>query len=379
MIAAVARGTAVRAAAGPSAVRPSSIWEEPLRALVDAPLADRTGAPLAIELSLRMSGVAGQGAPRLVGRLMRPGARGGWVKGSLAWDRLDAWDVRDYRADHVALARELHAVQRARSARSSYYYSYGADKALDLSDCDSAQLWSLLEEAERVGVPLVHARKGLGAVERPCRAELVLDVTCADGEGAVVKAAIRIGGEEAEDLAPVLFLGTSGHGLVGVDAGAHGALEDRPLRLLRLKGPTPAPLQRMLLDREQVQIPTGGLQRFSDELCPALRGVAPVVSSDASFTPPEISAPALVLRASYGAEHAVQLGWEWGYRIGSSTRSTPLGVDGSGPGFRDLDAERAIVAGTVMEGTGLDRLGLLDGAGRPADVPVMVTGSTACA
>ncbi len=375
VIAAVARGTAVRAAAAPSGVPPPPSWEKPLRALVEAPIVNPTGAPLAIELSLRMSGVAGQGAPRLVGRLMRPGARGGWVNGSLAWDRLDAWQVRDYRADHVTLARELHAVQRASSARSSYYYSYGAEKALDLSDCDSAQLWSLLEEAERVGVPLIHARKGLGVVERPRRAEVVLDVTRGDGDCAVVRPAIRIDGEDAEDLAPVLFLGTSGHGLIGVEAGAYGALEDRPLRLLRLKGPTPAPLQRMVLGREQVHVPTGGLQRFTDEVCPALRGVAPVVSSDASFTPPEISAPVLVLRASYGAEHALQLGWEWAYRIGSSTRSTPLGVNGSGPGFRDLDAERAIVAGMVMEGTGLERLGLLDVAGRPADVPpVSLTG-----
>ena len=93
-----------------------------------------------------------------------------------------------------------------------------------------------------------------------------------------------------------------------------------------------------------------------------------MVSSDGSFTPPEISAPALVLRASYGAEHAVRAGWEWAYRVGSDVAArTPLGVDGGGPGFRDLDAERAILADTVLAGTGLERFGLLDDAGRPAD------------
>ena len=71
--------------------------------MAQAPRTHTTGDPLAIELALRMSGVAGQGAPRLMARLMRLGARGGWVNGSLAWDALDPWRVQDYRPDHVAL------------------------------------------------------------------------------------------------------------------------------------------------------------------------------------------------------------------------------------------------------------------------------------
>jgi hypothetical protein len=366
------RATVRTRAKAPAHSPPS--WEQPLLALVQAPRAHATGAPLAIELALRMSGISGQGAPRLMARLMRPGARGGWVNGSLAWSSLEPWQVRDYRSDHVALVRELHAVQRAHAARS-YYYGYGADKTLDLSDCDSAQLWALLDEAERIGLSLVHARKELGAVERPGRAELVLDVTGAAGGGAVVAPTIRVDGEDAGDLAPVVFIGLGGHGLVCVHASSGSAIEDRSLRLLRLRAPAPASLQRMVLDDAKVQVPGGDLQRFSDELCPALRGVAPVTSSDGSFTPPEISAPALVLRAGYGADHEVRLEWEWTYRVGASTRSTPLGAGGGGPGFRDLDAEQAIRASTIFEGTGLERLGLLDGAGRPADVlPVTVTG-----
>ena len=375
VIAASTHGLVFRPAGRPEpqpVAPPAPSWEEPLLALARAPQARATGDPLAIELALRMSGVAGQGAPRLMGRLMRPGARGGWVNGSLAWDGLDAWRVQGYRADHVALVRELHAVQRASSPRS-YFYGYGADKTLDLSDCDSTQLWSLLEEAERIGVGLVHARKGLGEVAGPGQAELVLDVTDARG-GAVVTPAIRVDGEAVLGLEPVLFLGASGHGLVCVDAGAGRALEDRELLLLRLRGTTPVPLQRMVLDRAQVRVPAGELQRFADELCPDLRDAAPVVSSDGSFTPPEISAPALVLRASYGERHTVQLGWEWAYRIGATTRRATLHVNGGPPGFRDLDAERAILADTVLAGTGLERLGLLDDAGRPVDAAASTTG-----
>jgi len=94
-----------------------------------------------------------------------------------------------------------------------------------------------------------------------------------------------------------------------------------------------------------------------------------------SFTPPEISAPTLVLRASYGADHAVEVAWEWAYQVGAATRQAALGTNGSGPGFRDLEAERAILAGTVFTGTGLERFGLLDSTGRPADGPaVSLTG-----
>jgi len=374
VIAASSQRQARRSAGRARAVAPPPpSWDEPLLALVQTPRAHATGAPLAIELALRMSGPAGQGAPRLTARLMRPGARGGWVNGSLAWDALDPWQVGGYRSDHVALARELHAVQRATSARS-YYFGYGADRSLDLSDCDSARLWSLLDEGERIGLGLIHARKGLGDVARPRQAEIVLDVTGATDGGAAVAPALRVDGEPVRDLAPVLFLGPSGRGLVCVDAGARGALEDRPLRLLGLRAHTAAPLQRMVLDRAQVRIPASELQRFADELCPVLRGSAPVVSSDGSFTPPEISAPALVLRAGYGDGHAVRLGWEWAYRIGATTRRATLQVTGGGPGFRDLEVESAILADTVLDGTGLEQFGLLDQAGRPVDAAVSLTG-----
>ncbi|HZK15432.1 MAG TPA: SWIM zinc finger family protein, partial [Solirubrobacterales bacterium] len=53
-------------------------WERSLRELISAPAPAAAGErPLAIELSLQ-SGNAGQA---LMARLMRPGARGGWVNG----------------------------------------------------------------------------------------------------------------------------------------------------------------------------------------------------------------------------------------------------------------------------------------------------------
>ena len=149
VIAATDNRSAGRAGRSPRAVttaaRPPS-WEQPLRALIDAPAPRAAGNPLAIELALHTDGFPGRGAPRLTARLMRPGARGGWVNGSLTWSGLDSWHVQSggYRPDHLALVRELYAVHRAREGRSAYYYG-NADKTLDLGGCDSPQLWSLLD------------------------------------------------------------------------------------------------------------------------------------------------------------------------------------------------------------------------------------------
>ena len=351
-------------------------WEQPLRELIDAPATRASGNPLAIELAVRGPGAPGTSSPRLMARLMRPGARGGWVNGSLSWSGLDSWHVHsgDYRPDHLALVRELSAVYRAREGRAGYYYQYGADKTLDLSGLDSVQLWSLLDEAERLGLALVHELPGLGEVPRYQRGELVIDVTRKDDGGSLVRAALRVDGGDAHGLEPLLFLGPSGHGIVCAELAEATADSDparRALRLVRLARPATPELRRMVLDGARLEIPERDLDRFADELCPALRNVATVVSSDGSFTPPEVSDPALVLRARYGAEHAVEVGWEWAYLVGGAARSAPLGVNGGGPRFRDLEAERRILADTDLAGTGLERFGLLDGAGRPAHTPAV--------
>ncbi|MBK5218963.1 MAG: SWIM zinc finger family protein, partial [Thermoleophilia bacterium] len=87
-VAAIVIAAAGEAAGGQRArrqARPASTdgpaWERSLRALIDAPAAPAGERPLAIELSLRPA----RGRPRLMARLMRPGARGGWVNGSLSW------------------------------------------------------------------------------------------------------------------------------------------------------------------------------------------------------------------------------------------------------------------------------------------------------
>ena len=378
-IAAAEEGVAAalpRGSEGVPAASGAPDWERSLRGLIDAAKAPAGERPLAIELSLR----ADHRQARLTARLMRPGARGGWVNGSLSWGGLDSWQVREgeYRSDHLELARELHAIHRARERRASYYYGYGhSDRTLDLSDCDSPQLWSLLDEAAQIELRLIHAATELGELPPYDRGELSVDVSDGGERGARVRPALRLDGEDEVELEPLLFLGANGHGLVCAErrrAGDEAGLEHRRLRLVRLARPAPPALQRMLLDGEQLQIPADALDRFAAEIYPALRQIATVSSADGSFEPPEISGPELVLRAGYGTGHSLELDWAWAYRIGSETRQAPLAA-GGGPGFRDRDAERAILAGTELAETGLERHGLLDAAGRPAPaLPASLTG-----
>ena len=212
--------------------RPS--WEQPLRALIEQPAAAAVGEPLAVELAL----VAPHGAaPRLDARLLRPGARGGWVNGSLTW-ALDGWHIRndELRKDHLALAHELHALQRAGVSQATYWYGYRGDKTIDLSGC-GPHLWLVLDEAARLGLALVSADRVHGELPRYVHGEVVLDVSSPDETGLLVRALLQADGHELE---PVLFLGKEGHGVVCVEPGTDS------LRLVRLsqRGAAEAPAPR---------------------------------------------------------------------------------------------------------------------------------------
>ncbi len=350
-------------------------WEKELLALIEEPRTRADGSPLAIELSLSLSNFHGREGKQLIARPMREGARGGWVNGSLTWSGLDSWQFLngDYRPDHVALARELYVGHAARQEGVRSYYAYGSEKTLDLS-AQGSHVWTILDEAARIGLPLVHADRTLGELPHYREGELLIDVTSSGGEDWSVRSVLRVDGENT--IKPVLFLGSGGHGLLCAER-ADISNESRPecwrLRLVRLAKPTSAQLQRMVLRDERLNIPGSEFRRFADELYPSLARVAPIISSDGSFSPPEISAPTLVLRANYGADHTAEVGWEWLYRIGDNEYRTPAEASATRREFRDPEAERTILADTRIVGSGLERYGLLDEAGRPAAVPAVST------
>jgi SNF2-related domain/Helicase conserved C-terminal domain len=380
--------------AAPRQARRPPSWDSSLESLLAAgPDAGRAGeTTLAIELTLVAEASLGQlqrqprprsfpaagAAPtptparspvRLMARLVQPGKNGGWIGGTLSWVKLDGYGYfGGYPAAQVRLLRELLALYRARVDQAHYYYSRGNERSIELSAFESSRLWPLLDEAGQAGLQLVYGHK-LGALERYREARLCLDVTQAESGGELaITPMIRLDGPDSEDAdaqgaVPVRFIGAEGHGVVYLDQAEAQRSADPGswrFRLARLGQAVPTQLQEMALAGQRLTVPAAEYTRFRDQFYPRLRQMAPVISSDGSFTPPVISDPTLVLRASYGDGHDVQVDWEWAYQVGDSRLRAELHEEVPGEvGYRDLAAEQAV----------LDSLRLGGLPGDPALVP----------
>jgi superfamily II DNA or RNA helicase len=373
-----AAGEPARAGSSPS--RPAPGWERSLISLFEpvafAAADARGGTPLAIELTpsaaprSTSSGYSAPGdpaTPRLLARVVRQG-RTGWVSGGMSWTGLASLHNQGHRESHLRLLRELYALSRSASAQQGYYYGYQQEKTIDLAAFGSRQLWSMLEEADSIGLRLVHARKALGALDPPGRAELCLDITRGVEPGSShVVPVLRVDGTD-ETRVPVGFIGAGGHGVLHVDAAqAGGDPGTWRLGLARLATPAQPMLQRMVLGGERLEIPAEQRDRFREEFYPRLRHQATIVSSDGSFTPPAISDPTLVLHAGYGDGHDLAVSWDWVYQVGQTQIRAPLGRPRPDEGYRDPAKERDLLAGIAapferfgadLEGGPLDLSGL---------------------
>jgi superfamily II DNA or RNA helicase len=357
----LAAATGTTRAASQEIPRPVA-WEQSLESLLwPGPVSTtRPGeTSLAIELTLSGDPRPAQDAPRLklLARPVRPGKNGGWAAGGLSWGKLDALSSRgEYPGPHVRLLRELRALYRSRGSQSGYVgHSYWDDQWIEITAVESRQLWPLLDEAASEGLRLVRGREA-GVVET-CSAELCLDVTRAGPSGPLmIGPVICIEGAPA-DVVPAAFIGSEAHGLVYVDRADMQGGDPGGCRfgLARLGSAVPPQLQRMALADQRLEVPAAEQSRFLEGYYPRLRRAATMISSDGSFTPPEISGPALVLRACYGTGHDLEIGWEWAYQVGESSLRAPLQPGGPAEAYRDLDAERSILAGLDLP---LDRYGL---------------------
>jgi superfamily II DNA or RNA helicase len=338
-------------------------WDTSLESLLAS--GQDTGRPGETALAIELTLVADQdprrarGRPqpqvprppvRLMARLVQPGKNGGWIGGSLSWGKVDSYDrYGEYPGPQVRLLREMLALYRARFSQPYYYYSHADERSIELSAFESSRLWPLLDEAEQAGLQMVYGRK-LGVFERYRSAELCLDVIqdSQDGPGGKLTIApvIRVDGAAAPGAVPVRFIGTEGHGVIYIDqADAQRGADPAScrFRLARLARPVPAPLQTMALASQGLEVPLAGQARFRDQFYPRLRQTATVISSDGSFTPPVISDPTLVLNASYGDGHDVEVSWVWEYQVGDSRFRAGLHSVPGATEYRDLEGERAVL------------------------------------
>jgi superfamily II DNA or RNA helicase len=364
---------------------PRPAWELSLDEVLAEPTGQEAPTPLAVELAL--SAGAGRGKDRwqqadgqqvmLAARLVQAGRAGAWSAGSLTWSRLDMLHYYgSYSPAQVQVLQEIYALHRSR--RPSYeFYRHGEDKHIDLLAFDSGYLWQLLDAAWSAGIRLVYPRK-LGEIGRYRQGELCLDVTGAGslGQPMAIKAELRVADEPAE-LAPLQFIGVNGHGVVYADLAETEAsnLGSLRFRLARLAAPAPAALRALALSGRRLEIPPAEQVRFRDGYYPRLRRTATVLSSDGTFTPPVISAPRLVLLATYGDGHQLDLRWEWSYQVGDSdVRVPPENGPGAGDDpIRDTAAERQLLAGLDLP---LEDFGLagVTAFGRNLAGPVGLTG-----
>jgi superfamily II DNA or RNA helicase len=347
------------------AARPAEIsiravtWEQSVQSWLKPPPAPGSGQPsgpvLGIELTLDAAAppahprepAEGAAPPRLMARLVQPG-RKGWVGRSLSWARLDSqYGYDGWPAPQVQLLQEMYAVYLARSGQPLMYgYGYGDDKFIDLSAFESRQLWPLLDEAGALGLRLVRGH-GLGLLDGYRTAELCLDLTRADQSGPlVITPQIRVDGDPAA-ITVISFIGTDGHGLVYADRAGTRRGGDRArwqFQLARTVKPVPPQLQGLALAGQRVEIPALELTRFQETYYPRLRAAATVISSDDAFTPPQITGPTLLLHAAYTGRHDLELSCTWAYQIGESPLRVPVRAPAAEAAYRDVAAERAIVA-----------------------------------
>ncbi len=378
-VALILTAAAIAPAAAPRSASPQSrdamTWDQSLDSLLGsaprARVASPGKTPLAIELTLVGGGrqadgrVIGANQPqlRLCGRLMRPGKNLGWVNGGLSWGKLESLSYSgEYAQEQVQLLRELQALYRSRGRYTTFsgysYGSHGDERSIEVSAFDSRQLWPLLDEADSVGLRLVYPGK-LGVVPRYGTAELCLDVTRPEPSGSLVVNPVVRAGDPPCGVVPVAFIGSEGHGLVYLDRGDAEAGGDPGrwrFRLARLQAAVSPQLQKMTLSAQRLEVPGADELRFLDSYYPRLRRAAAVTSSDGSFSPPVIEGPDLVLRASYGPGHDLEISWEWAYLMGDTSLRSALDEDVPDDGYRDLAAERAFLAGLDLP---LDRFGLL--------------------
>ena len=138
-----------------------------------------------------------------------------------------------------------------------------------------------------------------------------------------------------------LFLGTEGHGVVHVSGRRPRPTRNRATGASAWPGSRhrpPQALRRLVVEDEGLSVAGDQRRRFLDEFYPRLRRLAPVASSDGSFTPPTAPRPharaAGRLRRQPRARAGVGVGLRRRRHAGPASRSCRPRADDHGPGSR---------------------------------------------
>ena len=383
----LAPSTSTQVSRTPSAAL--SDWEQALSPLISQPGAAASGGgiPLALQFEIEeppphFSYTGRRDPVRGVRQLkVRPvimGAKGKWIRGDVSWNTLSYLDFRrESNQAHVDWLQEFLAGHSSPASRMHN----SAGLWLSLNSYAGKNLWSLLSDARKIGLALVHSRgtEPVRLAEAPAAVALSLSRYGTPVEDPAAPAAdagspgksdgglelaptITVEGEEV-DPASVGTLGRPAHGLffTSGEASLPGVPDPNgTITLAPLENGLSEELLAFVTAGSTLRIPAKDESRFLTGFYPKLKQAARVTARDESVELPELAVPTLSLLANYGADHRVRLHWEWHYKTGKLVTAQPLWRHPGDHGYRDDTAEARV----------------LEGIGRPWDV-VPVLGESA--
>lgn len=350
-----------------------SDWEQALSPLIsqagNAPAAG--GVPLALQFEIEEPAphfsYTGRRDPvrsvrQLKARPVIMGAKGKWIRGDVSWNTLSYLNFRrECNEAHIEWMQEFLAAHSASASRM--HNSSGL--WLGLNAYSGKNLWSLLSDARKIGLALVHSRgtEPVRIAEAPAAVGLNLGRydagrygTQAEGgggqdaapdDGLELAPTITVDGSPV-DPAAVGTIGRPAHGLFFTtgEAALPGVPDpDGVITLAPLEAGLSEELLAFVTAGSTLHIPAKDESRFLTGFYPKLKQKARVTARDESVELPALAVPTLSLLANYGADHRVRLHWEWHYKSGNLVTAQPLWRHPGDHGYRDDTAEARILEG----------------------------------
>ena len=344
-------------------------WEQALSPLIAQPgiTQSTSGVPLALQFEIEEPAphfsYTGRRDPlrsvrQLKARPVIMGAKGKWIRGDVSWNTLSYLSYRrECNEAHVEWMQEFLAAHTAQANRQHA----GTGLWLGLNTYAGKNLWSLLAQAGKIGLALVHSRgpEPVRLVQQPAAVGLNLTRFGAapvpdEGNGAAaggddgglsLAPSITVEGEVV-DPASVGTIGRPAHGIFltsGADALPGVAPTDSFITLAPLESGLSEELLTFVTAGTTLHIPARDESRFLTGFYPKLKQSARVTASDQSVVLPQLAVPTLSLLANYGADHRVRLHWEWHYKSGTLVTAQPLWRHPGDHGYRDDPAEARIL------------------------------------
>ncbi|MFC4224249.1 DEAD/DEAH box helicase [Lysinibacter cavernae] len=283
---------------------------------------------------------------------------GNWVRTGVTWSKLKTPEIREQvDAAQLDWFRTIDSLANATDPES-YYYTDASWIMLDTFD--SPLLWTLLEQAQALGIPLLNTKKTAPPVGIEYEGASIAVNTVAGPRGLNLRPRVSLGGADL-DATNVGYLGSPAHGLFTWH-GDGDALKTYRVTLARLDEPLSEPVKALLTQAKPVNIPNRDAAKFTDEHLPLLQRAVRVVSTDQSIHITERAKPRLVLGLqsvdtasadTISAADALELSWRWEYvdaHGSTADASAAPGANGTSQPVtavhtRDPKAERAIIAG----------------------------------